>query len=1130
MLSSPERRVGRGALSFLDGGGEMGALMRAHHWAASSIGPPQNWPQALRTSLRLLLNTGHPMYIFWGPEGACFYNDAYRLSIGPERHPGSLGQPARAVWEEIWPVIGPQIEQVMSGGVATWHVNQFLPITRNGKLEDVYWTYSYSPIDDDTSPNGVGGVLVVCTETTEAVLSKAAADQAHERLAQMFEQGPSFVAMLEGPSHRFTLANAAYMKLVGDRPILGLTIAEALPDAVEQGYLTLLDSVFQSGETFSSTGARYLVEATPGQPGDERFVDFVYQPVRDAAGNVSGIFVEGVDATQRTLAEAALRESEERLQRALSTGNGVGTWDWDVPNDRVVSDERFARLYGVDPVVARAGAPIATFFRSMHPDDVAGLQASIAQVLAAGGDFFAEYRLMQPDGAERWVAAQGRCQLGPDGKPLRFPGVSFDITDRKLAEMRSRALFELDDRFRELDDPADLAFAAAEALGRALEVSRAGYGTIDPVAETITIERDWNAPGIRSLAGVLNFRDYGSYIEDLKRGVTVAISDAGKDPRTRADAEALKAISAQSFVNMPLTEQGGFVALLYLNHATARDWTEAELALMREVAARTRAAVERRRAEAALRTSEDNFRMLARAMPNQAWTSAPDGLLDWFNERVYAYSGAADGTLDGQGWASMVHPDDLPDAGARWAEALQSGETYETEFRLRRHDGAFRWHIARAVPIRTPAGDVSRWIGTNTDIHDQKEATRGLADLAATLEQRVEERTSQLMAAEEALRQSQKMEAVGQLTGGIAHDFNNLLTGITGSLDLLERRIGEGRLSGLERYTNAAQSSARRAASLTQRLLAFSRRQTLDPKPTDVNRLISNMAELIRRTVGPAIPVEVVEAGGLWLTRIDPSQLENALLNLSINARDAMPDGGRITIETANKWLDERAARERELPPGQYISVCVTDTGTGMTPEVITRAFDPFFTTKPIGQGTGLGLSMIHGFVRQSGGQVRIYSEVGSGTTVCLYLPRYVGELEAIDTPAPALPADAGRGETVLVIDDEVMIRMLMVEVLSEAGYRVIEAGDGPSGLKLLNSDIRIDLLITDVGLPGGINGRQVADAARARRPGLKVLFITGYAENAVVGNGHLEPGMAVVTKPFEINAIAGRVRDLIEG
>jgi signal transduction histidine kinase/CheY-like chemotaxis protein len=416
-------------------------------------------------------------------------------------------------------------------------------------------------------------------------------------------------------------------------------------------------------------------------------------------------------------------------------------------------------------------------------------------------------------------------------------------------------------------------------------------------------------------------------------------------------------------------------------------------------------------------------------------------------------------------------------------------------------------------------------------VRERLDFEAALREAAETLEQRVEQRSAELQRAEQALRQSQKMEAVGQLTGGIAHDFNNLLTGISGSLELLNARLAQGRYKDMDRYVASAQGASKRAAALTHRLLAFSRQQTLEPKPTDANRLVGGMEELIRRTVGPAIEVEAVMSGNLWSTLVDPNQLENALLNLCINARDAMPDGGRLTVETSNTWLDIAGARDREVPPGQYVTVSVSDTGTGMPADVIAKAFDPFFTTKPLGQGTGLGLSMIYGFARQSGGQVRIYSEVGQGTTMRLYLPRHLGASEEPEV-APDL-ADLPRavaGETVLVVDDEPSIRMLVTEVLQDLGYAAIEARDGSSGLRVLRSDARVDLLVTDVGLPGGMNGRQMADVARTSRPGLKVLFITGYVENAAVGNGHLEPGMHVMTKPFALEALASRIKDLIAG
>jgi PAS domain S-box-containing protein len=452
----------------------------------------------------------------------------------------------------------------------------------------------------------------------------------------------------------------------------------------------------------------------------------------------------------------------------------------------------------------------------------------------------------------------------------------------------------------------------------------------------------------------------------------------------------------------------------------------------------------------------------------------------------------------------LLHPGDVEATRVGFQLTQEGTPAIRFPNRYRCKDGSYRW---------------ISWVGIPEDGMVYCTGRDVTEEVAAREE---------LVQAQDALRQSQKMEAVGQLTGGIAHDFNNLLAGISGSLELLDKRLSEGRADGVERYIALAQTSTRRAAGLTQRLLAFSRRQTLDPKPTDVNRLVAGMDDLIRRTVGPSVEVEVAGAGGLWLTRVDPSQLESALLNLAINARDAMPGGGRITIETANKWLDVRIAKQRDLEPGQYVSLCVTDTGTGMTPEVIERVFDPFFTTKPLGEGTGLGLSMVHGFARQSGGQVRVYSEVDKGTTMCIYMPRFVGELDADEVEEEDVPLSANSDETVLIIDDEASIRMLVVEVLEEAGYRVLEAADGPSGLRILQSDARIDLLITDVGLPGGLNGRQVADAARTGRPDLKVLFITGYAENAVVGNGLVGLGMKVITKPFSISALAGVVREFM--
>jgi PAS domain S-box-containing protein len=814
---------------FLEGG-IMGTAIRAHDWEGTSLGAPDGWSTVLQLTTSLLLNSGQPMFVAYGPGHILVYNDAYIPLLGP-KHPRALGRPFFDVWPEVQSEIEPLFRRVLAG--ERIDMDDIALVLDRGGLLKAHFAFSYTPLRDDHW--NIAGVFCVCRETTDTVRARELSERHTARLARMFERAPSFIALLEGPEHRIVLANPAYQKLVGKRPLLGLTIAQALPDAVEQGYLQILDTVYRTNEPYFSTGAKYAVRPSLGGETSERYVDFVYQPLSDSTGGVTGIFVEGTDVTERVRADEALRMSELHLREANTA-----------LESRI--HERTSQL------LARE-ALIHTFYEH---------------------------------------SSECHAVLGTDGSGTFI--------------------------YREIN-PATL-----KLYGKTREQ------VIDHTLDEVLVPKA---------------------AEELR-------------------------LNLQACLN----------------------------------------------------------------------SNAP-----------YRYE-----RVQGEGIVEAV---------------------------------------ATLVPYEF--GTERRIIVSAREVTERRRL-------------------------EQQLLQSQKMEAVGQLTGGLAHDFNNLLTGIIGSLELVQNRVAQGRIQDLDSYLAAGQGAARRAAALTHRLLAFSRRQTLDPRPVDANRLITDLVDLIRRTVGPQIMVEVVGAVGLWTTRVDPNQLENALLNLCINARDAMPNGGKITMETANRWIDARTSIVRELPEGQYISVCVSDTGSGMSPDVLARAFDPFFTTKPLGEGTGLGLSMIYGFARQSGGQVRLYSEPSRGTNACIFLPRWLGgEAQTEDSSPVKAGLPEGQGETVLVVDDEPTIRLLVGEVLQDLGLQGIECSDGISALKILESDRRIDLLVTDVGLPNGINGRQLADAARVLRPELKVLFITGYAENAVFGHGVLPTGFAVLTKPFEMDMLAKRMLSVMK-
>jgi PAS domain S-box-containing protein len=806
-------------------------------------------------------------------------------------------------------------------------------------------------------------------------------------------------------------------------------------------------------------------------------------PLFDEEANLAFFFGSQVDVTaahdaqsnelKLRLRQRELDEANERLRITLELSGAAAAWEWRIPEGRLVGDARFAALYGLDPRDAATGVEPRLFFSIIHPDDRARIRLAVGGMLRGAEVFAKEYRLVLADGSMRWVQARGRCNYDEAEQPTRFIGALIDITEQKRVEEQLRIA------------------QTAGGVGTFQYID--GFGTVSvstQFCQLLGLHPASDLP-VRTVNAVVHPQD-APIIDRAADPVAGTVGHVEFRIRRPDNGETRWLMRRGEHVRDAETAGLRFVGVIY--DITEAKRTEEQLRTLNETL-ETRVEERTRERDRLWRLSRDPFLIAATDGTwlniNPVWTE----LLGWQEDEIVGRTSE---------W--MEHSDDRGKMRAECDKLAAGGSTQRFENRLRTKAGAYRWFSWTAVR----ESDLLYFVGRDVTVE--------------------KERAAALILTEERLRQSQKMEAVGQLTGGLAHDFNNLLTGIMGSLELLKSRVAEGRLGSVNRYIGAAQGEAARAAALTHRLLAFSRRQTLDPRATEVNKLVAGMQELVQRTVGPAIEVNAVLAPGLWLTLCDPNQLESALLNLCINARDAMADGGRLTIETANVSLDERA-REDDMAPGHYVMVAVTDSGTGMLPEVAARAFDPFFTTKPLGQGTGLGLSMIYGFAKQSGGQVAIETAVGKGSTIRIHLPRHLGAAEG-EPRAPDL-AEAPRaelGQSVLVVDDEPTVRMLVTEVLEELGYAALEAADGPSGLAALQSDARVDLLITDVGLPGGMNGRQLADAARVNRPDLRILFITGYAENAVMGSGQLEPGMHVMTKPFAMEALAIRIKAILMG
>ena len=729
-------------------------------------------------------------------------------------------------------------------------------------------------------------------------------------------------------------------------------------------------------------------------------------PVFDTEGKLAYFFASQVDVTierdrlqgletsnASLMAELTdrlrLQEEQERELAFTLKAARFGTWSLEIATMRLTASETCKDIFGRPPL-----EPFSYEDRlaAIHPDDRARSRDEVRRCVADGGEYNIAFRIFRPDGEMRWIASRGQPFFDAEGKALRIAGVSTDTTDERRADAIRSALVELGDVFRDNEQPDDISFAAARIIGNTLDVSRVGYGDVDADADIVTISRDWTAPGVASLKGAMRFRDFGSFIDDLKRGELVSFEDAQTDPRTKSHADALKALSARSIVNIPIIENDRLIALLYVNHAERRVWREDEIAFVREVADRTRNAAARRRAE------------------------------------------------------------------------------------------------------------------------------QELAALAASLEQQVLARTGELRNAEDALRQSQKMEAVGQLTGGVAHDFNNLLTVIRSATDLLKRPdlSAERR----ERYIDAISETADRAAKLTGQLLAFARRQALKPEVINVGDSLRVISDMLGTLTGSRIVIGIDVAERACFTNVDPSQLDTALVNLAVNARDAMDGEGRIDISVRSASAIP-AVRSHPAVEGRFVAIAMTDTGSGIEPDKIERIFEPFFTTKGVGEGTGLGLSQVFGFAKQSGGDITVESEAGHGATFTLYLPE-TDPRAAIDTGEAIEQLADGHGTCVLLVEDNSEVGTFTTQSLAELGYVTVWAADAQEALAELAKDAsRFDIVFSDVVMPG-MNGIDLGKKLRNLYPDLPVVLTSGYSSVLAEDGTH---GFELLHKPYSVEQLSRVLR-----
>ncbi len=1162
-------------LRFLTGSGEMGQAIASFDWSATSLGSIEAWPASLKATIALVLHAAVPMVLWWGVDGLMFCNTNYT----DLPRPGHPLLPGTTV--QHWPEAAALYAQLLHTGrferSAIGRHDNKLVLQGDDRAGPARHLLGCSPVVDETGQ--AVGMLGVVTGTADKALAETWLQAERDRLRQMFEQSPGFMAVLHGPNHVFDLVNPAYLQLVGHRQLIGLTVRQALPEVVAQGFCTLVDKVFNTGQPYAAKNVAVTLHKTAGAVGEEHFIDFVYQPLRDPSGLVVGLFVQGADVTDRVTNEKAVRASEMWHRQILDSAVDYAIIATDLSGQVTRWNKGAWRIFGWPEQAMLGQQTLACFTAEDQARDALHTEMRLALALGAASN---ERWHVRRSGQRFWATSELTPIFDASGKAAGFVKVLRDQTEQHRA---AQALRQSEQR-----------------LQRAQEAGGVGTFTVDLETHYLSGTREF-------------FKIFGLDDSDSVPAARLEALVIEEDAHLKSAADTRDSRQAPLDVEYRIRrENDGALRWIARKAEFEADASGQKMHMVGVVHDIT----ERKLAQQALEESAAQFQTFAQALPNHVWTAPPNGLLDWFNDRVYEYSGLAVGELDGQGWARIVHPDDVAAAASDWAGAVATGEPYETEFRLRHAGGAYRWHLARAIALRAADGSISRWVGTNTDIHERKLAeaqstrdrdrlwslsqelmlvcnysgtisainpagerllgwrhhemagqnllgfvhpddvkptlaevaklTAGATTFAFENRCRAKNGSYHLLnwtavpdsgnihavgrdvtrerSAEDALRQSQKMEAVGQLTGGVAHDFNNLLTIIQNSIELLRRpELPEERR---QRFMTSIANAVTRAGKLTGQLLAFARRQTLKPVVFDAAQNVLSISEMISTLVGSRIDVKVNAGEPNCIVNADASQLDTAIVNMAVNARDAMKGTGQLTIGV-KRLCGIPASKTQAAVAGEFVGISLSDTGGGIEPQHLEKIFEPFFTTKGVGLGTGLGLSQVFGFAKQSGGDVHVESNPGEGTTFTLYLPATaaVGVLSMPAEPVQPVPQHIdGRGACILVVEDNLEVAMSVEDTLRALSYTTVTVYGGPAALAELDRDSkRFAAVFSDVVM-GGMDGIELAQEIRRRHRSMPIVLSSGYSQVLAQKGAH---GFDLLHKPYTVSALSQVLQSAID-